>query len=233
MHTLHRLRPGEPFPANVGTVIVIDVLRMTSTAAVLMRRPSCASLAVAGTLDDLAELSLPAPACVVVSELVSDRWPGTWVDNSPSRVAAVPFGERTPVLVTTNGTKALLAAAASADRVLLASFIDLHAVALHVREGAPRSVAILPAGHFSTGEARVEDDLCADALALLLDGREPDLSAIASAIHADPRVRRRVLTEPDYAADVEVALLPDRGASVLSFHAQRASLGVGRIVRAR
>ena len=225
-----RLRPGQPFPPRLDTIIVIDVLRMTTTAAVLMRRPGATRVAVAATLDDLPGLSLPEAACVVVSELVSTAWPGAWVDNSPARVTDFPFGERTPVLVTTNGTRALLAAAACAERVLLASFVDLAVVARYLRDAAPSSVALLPAGHFATGERRTEDDLCADALTRLLGGGEPDLAASSEAVRADARVRRRILAEPGFSADVDAALRPAEDASVMIFEAR--GLGVGFITRA-
>lgn len=210
--------------------MVIDVLRMTSTAATLMRRPACAHVAVAATLEDLPGLAIPASACVVVSELLSAAWPGAWVDNSPARVSDMDFEGRTPVLVTTNGTRALLAAAACADEVLLASFVDLHAVARYIDEQAITSLALLPAGHFVTGEARIEDDLCADALASLVSGDEPDLATMADRIRADARVRRRVEQAPSFSADVDLALTSDPGARVLQFHALGAA--VGRIARA-
>jgi 2-phosphosulfolactate phosphatase len=211
----------------------MDVFRMTSTAAMLMRDPSCQGVAVAATLDDLQRLPRPASGYVVVSELVSASWPGAWVDNSPAQVARTAFGERTPVLVTTNGTRALLAAAACAEQVLLASFVDLHAVARHLVEGPePRtdSVVLLPAGHFASGESRIEDDLCADALESLLAGTEPDLAASADLIRAHPRTRRRVEAEPGFAADVDLALQGDPGAAVLKF--QPRGGGVGHVVRA-
>lgn len=227
---LQRRRPVESFSLPGGTVVVMDVLRMTTTASVLMSRPSCAGVAVAGTVDDLARLALPVSGCVIVSELPSASWPGAWMDNSPAGVARASFGERTPVLVTTNGTRTLLAAAASGGDVLLASFRDLHAVARHITERETPSVVLLPAGHFATGEARLEDDLCADALESLLSGREPDLAASAALVRADPRVRRRIEAEPGFSADLDVALQADPGAAVLRFHP--AGAGTGRIVRA-
>jgi phosphosulfolactate phosphohydrolase-like enzyme len=208
----------------------MDVLRMTSTAAVLMRLPSCASVAVAGTPADLERLALRPADCVVVSELVDASWPGTWVDNSPALVERMSFGERTPVLVTTNGTRTLLNAAAFADTVLLASFVDLRAVARHLSERPISSLALMPAGSFASGEARTEDELCADALEQYLAGDEPDLATAAALIRADAHVRRRVDAKAGFSADLEMALRSDPGAAVLKFNSTEA--GVGRIVRA-
>lgn len=227
---LQRRRPAEPSSQRGDTVVVMDVLRMTTTASVLMSRPSCTSVGVAGTIEDLERLSLPISGCVVVSELVSASWQGAWVDNSPVAVARTAFGERAPMLVTTNGTRTLLSAAACGGDVLLASFRDLHAVARHIAERATPSVVLMPAGHFASGEGRVEDDLCADALESLLTGKEVDLEACAAFIRADPRVRRRVQDKPTFSADLDVALQADPGAAVLRFHPLGA--GTGRIVRA-
>lgn len=242
---IQRRRPGElssprvSAGADVGraeesaladAAVVIDVLRMTSTAAVLMRRPACAEIAVAATLDDLPQLARPVSDLVIVSEVRGASGLGAWIDNSPAQAEGFAFGARTPVLVTTNGTRALLAAAAGAAQVFTASFVDLHAIARHVAAAAPRDVLIVPAGHFAGGEARVEDDLCADALAAMLAGEEPDLAAAADAIRADPRVRRRVEEEPGFAADLDLALRGDPRAAALVF--QPVGPGVGRIVRA-
>ena len=227
---IQRRRPVELSSLRAGTAVVMDVLRMTSTAAVLARRPSCAGMAVAATLDDLERLSLSTSECVVVSELSGASWQGTWVDNSPARVSGVVFGGRTPVLVTTNGTRALLAAAACADQVLLASFLDLHAVARHLLAMGAPSVVLVPAGDFARGEACIEDDLCADALASLLSGAEPDLAASAALIRAHPRIRRRIDAEPGFSADLDLALESDPCAAVLRF--QPLDAGAGRIDRA-
>lgn len=226
---IQRRRPSELANLRAGIAVVIDVLRMTSTASVLMRRASRESIAVAATLDDLDRLPRPRSEHLIVSELAGAPALGAWVDNSPAQVAAMDLGDRTPVLVTTNGTRALGAAAASAEQVLLASLLDVHAVAKHLSASPEAEVVIVPAGHFESGEPRIEDDLCADALASLLLGREPDLDAAAALIRAEPRVRRRVEAEPGYAADLEVALARDPGAAVLCF--QPLDAGTGTIVR--
>jgi phosphosulfolactate phosphohydrolase-like enzyme len=211
----------------IHTAVVMDVLRMSSTAAVLMRRPGCEAIAVAATPEDLEELAQPVETRLVVSELQPVEGGGAWIDNSPAKVAHVDLAGRMPVLVTTNGTRTLLAAAACASRVLLASFRDLHAVARHL---AGASVVLVPAGHFPTGERRLEDDLCADALQALLEGRTPDLEAAASAVREDPRVQRRLAGDPGFAADLELSLQVDPAAVALAFVAT--GTGVGRITRA-
>ncbi len=222
---IQRCRPGALCSQRADVAIVMDVLRMTSTAAALMHRSSCPSVGLAATLGDLARLPRPF---LIVSELLEASRRGARIDNSPAQVSRVELGERTPVLVTTNGTKTVLAAAQCAPRVLLASFIDLHAVARHI--AATASVLLVPAGSIASGRACIEDDLCADALESLLTGTEPDLEASAAIIRADPRVRARVEAEPGFSADLDVALRVEPRATVLEFQALDG--GVGKIIRA-
>jgi phosphosulfolactate phosphohydrolase-like enzyme len=223
-----RRRPADLSSLRAGTVVVMDVLRMTTTAAVLLSRPSCDRVAVAATLEALQFLKRPTSELVIVSELAAaSRW-AQRVDNSPAQVSSMAFGDRIPVLVTTNGTQALLAAAACAERVLVASFRDLHAVARHL--SFSESVVLVPAGDLASGEGRIEDDLCAEALESLLAGREPDLSAAAAAIRADPRTRRRAERERGFLADLDLALQTDPRAAVLEL--QPGGRGTGNIVRA-
>ncbi len=133
MH-IERRRPKELSSRRADAAVVMDVLRMTSTAAVLMASSSCALAAVAATLGDLDRLGKPRADLFLISELegASTGAEGAWIDNSPARIARAAIGQRTPVLVTTNGTSTLLAAAACADRTFLASFVDLHAVARYI-----------------------------------------------------------------------------------------------------
>ena len=63
---VERGRPGRG-PRAADVAVVMDVLRMTTTAAVLMRR--CSRVAVAATLDDLPQLEQPLSDLLLVSEL--------------------------------------------------------------------------------------------------------------------------------------------------------------------
>jgi phosphosulfolactate phosphohydrolase-like enzyme len=214
-------RPAEACSERAGIAVVIDVLRMTTTASVLMRRMP-GPVGVAATLEDLCHF--PAGR-VIVSELADAAALGPRVDNSPAQVGTFPFADRMPVLVTTNGTRALLSGAAHADRVLLASFRNVRSVAAWIAARAPETAVLLPAGHFASGEARIEDDACAEVLAGLLGGRAVDLAAAAAQVRADPRVTRRVATEPGFAADLDLALEEDPEAPALEFRAAGPGFG--------
>src|SRR5580704_8674532 len=89
-------RPAEAWSERAGIAVVIDVLRMTTTASVLMQRVP-GPVGVAATLEDLRHFP---DARVIVSELGDASALGPRVDNSPAQVATFPFADRTPVLVT-------------------------------------------------------------------------------------------------------------------------------------
>ncbi|MFK8003776.1 MAG: 2-phosphosulfolactate phosphatase [Polyangiales bacterium] len=224
-----RLRPADlPVPL-VDIAVVMDVFRMTSTAAALMRRTACTRASVAATLDDLEHL--PAGERVLISELPEAEHRGTRIDNSPAQASRVDLTGRMPVLVTTNGTRVLLAAAACAQRVLLGCFGDVHALARYVISMRPARVLLLPAGHIASGRGCIEDDLCADVFEALVLGRAVDVAAALTDIRADSRVIQRCEAEAGFEADVDLALRCDDESEPLEFLAINTS--VGHIVAAQ
>lgn len=215
------MRVDRIHPALLGdevleVAVVIDVLRATSTAVALVAR-GAERVQVVATPDQLAELPpLDAGATYLVfSELDRSReFAHECVDNSPFLAEQVPLDGRCPVLVTTNGTRAIAAAMARSRTALLASFGNLSALVDHVRASAAQRVTLLPAGDFAGREIRTEDERCADALEAMLSGRPPDLPALLADIRQDARVQRRIARHPALVADVEVSLSVDRHRAV-------------------
>lgn len=204
-----------------GVAIVIDVLRATSTAVVLLSRVP--EVCVVAGLDAIA--ALPPRPYLIVSELDGADAFGPRIDNSPVEAGRVPLDGRMPVLVTTNGTRALCAAAESAEHVVAASFLNLGAVAAAVAALAPAQVTLLPAGDFTGGVPHAEDERCADALAALLRGERPDFPSLLAAARADARIERRLAREPGLAADLDLALSVDRFGVVPRFERRDAHGG--------
>lgn len=193
--------------------IVMDVLRASSTAAVLLDRVD--EIAVVARPDALAQL---APrSWLMVSELAGVGDGGRRIDNSPTQAAAVALGADTPCLVTTNGTRALCAAATRAPRVLLAGFVNLRATVAAVLAAGPARVLLLPAGSFASGEQHHEDEACADALGARLRGEAIDEAALCASVRVEPRVMRRVAKEVGLATDIDLALSIDCFARAAEF----------------
>ena len=194
-------------PADAADVaVVIDVLRATTTAAYLVERvPEIIVLATPAELPSLGD----ADRFTVFSEL---ELPPPWhhVDNSPFAARTASWSG-TPVLVTTNGTRAIHGALGVAETVVLASFVNIGAVAAWLRARAPGRVLVVPAGYEPRKQPRHEDDACASALVDLLAGTATadSIAAAAASCWRDTRVVRRIEDEPGLQQDVELALSVD------------------------
>lgn len=157
---------------RVPTAIVVDVIRATSTIAQALasgyRRVLCCAeieeaVAVRDRLGD----------AVLAGERQAVAIPGFDLGNSP-REFTEPQGE-TLVLTTTNGTRAILAAAATADTVLLGSILNLAAVASAAPPGV--DVEVVCAG--LQGRFTIDDAYCAGRVAALLGGERSDAAEAA------------------------------------------------------
>jgi 2-phosphosulfolactate phosphatase len=153
------------------TAVVVDVLRASSTivqalAAGYRRVLCCAEVEEARRLG--AELS----DAVLAGERKAVAIPGFDLGNSP-REFTEPLGE-TLVLTTTNGTGAVLAAAASSETVLVGSLLNLEAVAAAARGGDVEVVCAGVQGRFT-----IDDAYCAGRIAELLGGERSDAAEAA------------------------------------------------------
>jgi 2-phosphosulfolactate phosphatase len=165
--------PEEGASANVA--IVVDVLRATSTIAQALaggyRRVLCCA-----EIDEARKLRADIPDSLVGGEREAVRVEGFDVGASPREF--LDARAETLILSTTNGTRAILAATARADEVLLGSLLNLNAVAAAVRD---RDVAIVCAGF--KGTFALDDAYCAGRIVELIGGERSD-AAIAAAIVA-------------------------------------------------
>ncbi len=183
--------PGEA--ARVPTGIVVDVLRATSTIVQALDAGyrtvyCCAEVEEARALrDDLAD-------AILGGERGGDPLPGFDLGNSPLEYVS-PKAEEV-VLTTTNGTRAVVGAAASCDVVLVGSMLNLDAVAAAARERG-EDVEVVCAG--LRGGPSEDDSYCAGRIAALVGGEpteeaEQALELAASYASAEEALRaiRRV-----------------------------------------
>jgi phosphosulfolactate phosphohydrolase-like enzyme len=220
------VRIDRKLPASIDEdldlAVVIDVLRASSTAAALLMRVE--ELALIAAPDQLR--ALPARAWLIASELDATASLGMpRMDNSPVAASEVELAGRTPLLVTTNGSRALCAAATRARRVLFASFVNLTATVRAIQAIAPARVTLLPAGDFATSTPHAEDERCADALAALLSGDPIDLPGLIEAARRDARIERRLAREPGLVTDLALTLTPDARPVAAEFFLEAAGAG--------
>lgn len=163
--------PAEAVSAPTG--VVIDVLRATSTITQALasgyRRALCCS-----EIEQAKAVREAEGSGVLAGERRCVRIPGFDLGNSPVEFLE-PLGD-TVILTTTNGTRALVAAAGRCKRVLAGSLLNLGALAQAARAG-DGDVAVVCAG--VEGELAMDDAYCAGRLVELLGGEPTDGAAAA------------------------------------------------------
>jgi 2-phosphosulfolactate phosphatase len=194
--------PEEDAVARVG--IVVDVIRATSSIAQALasgyeRVLCCAEIDEARALR--AEFKDEA---VVGGERDASVIDGFDVGASPREFAGTPKA-RTLILTTTNGTRAILAAVARCDVVLLGSLLNLSSLAAAVRADGG-DVAIICSGF--KGRFALDDAYCAGRIVSELDGVRSD-AAIAAELVAGTwtspldGLNARTYGPPGLEADIE------------------------------
>jgi 2-phosphosulfolactate phosphatase len=160
---LVHLTPGLVAPERLagGVAVVVDVLRATTTIAHALAA-GCDAVRPCREVDEAKRLAdgLPAGKVLLGGERDGRPLPGFDLGNSPKEYTAARCRGQTLVLTTSNGTRALLHAAAAA-RVLLAAFVNFSAVCEQLRREA-RPVHVVCAG--DAGAVALEDALLAGAL---------------------------------------------------------------------
>jgi phosphosulfolactate phosphohydrolase-like enzyme len=204
------VRPSEASAVQVDLCIVIDVLRATTTAAVLCHR--LGELLLIRTPQDLVHLPPRSGGYALFSELSGVDSEIPRFDNSPVQARDAVLDGRTPVLVTTNGTRAVGLAVQQAGEVLLAGFVNLSAVIDYVRARGVATVALMPAGNIKRALPCAEDDGCAQVIADLLTDGGGNPAAVPTVI-ANCRVNDRILerraNEKNLAADIDLCFDAD------------------------
>jgi 2-phosphosulfolactate phosphatase len=157
-----------------ATAVVIDVLRATSTITLALAS-GYKRVLVAGSIDEAT--ALRTPERTLAGEVGCARAPGFDLGNSPEETLHARGAEL--VLATTNGAPAIVAAAKVADEVLVASMLNLGAVAEQIEGG---DVLLVCAG--TDGRVSIEDVYLAGRLSAALGGPRSDAAHVAEAVAA-------------------------------------------------
>lgn len=204
----------EPGMAQGGVAVVIDVLRATSSIVEALAAGARAVYPAVGTEEALKlASSLGRDDTLLCGERRGLKVEGFDLGNSPLEFSADRVGGKRLVMSTTNGTRALHGAS-GAERVLVASLLNLSAVTAAL--GESDDIVVVCAGRGD--RFALEDAVCAG---LLLNGlveadnkelriNDAGLAAmeLARALPADPSLLRsvragRALIELDLGQDIE------------------------------
>lgn len=168
--------PDESGAAPTG--VVIDVIRATSTICQALaagyRRVFCAA-----EVDEARALREAIGEGVLGGERNAVRIPGFDLGNSP-REYVEPLAE-TLILSTTNGTRAVVAAARRCERVFVASLLNVTAVVEAARE-AGEDVVVVCAG--VQGTLALDDAFVAGRIVELIGWEQTDAAVAAARLTA-------------------------------------------------
>jgi 2-phosphosulfolactate phosphatase len=164
--------PGEAGAAPTG--IVVDVIRATSTICQALaagyERVFCAA-----EVEEARALREELAAGVLGGERGNVRPPGFDLGNSPREYLAARAGPL--VLTTTNGTRAIVAAAARCERVFVASLLNLAAV-VEAARAAGEDAVVVCAG--VQGEPALDDAYVAGRIVQELGWERTDAAEAAA-----------------------------------------------------
>ena len=166
--------PAEAVAAPVG--VVVDVLRATSTIAQALASGWPRVLCAPG-IDEAQAVREQLGEGLLGGERNAVRIEGFDVGASPREF--LEPGVQPLIFSTTNGTRAILTAASSCDRVYLGSLLNLDAVARVARESG-EDVAIVCAGF--QGTFALDDAYCAGRIVQLVAGDRTDAAKAAELI---------------------------------------------------
>lgn len=175
-----------------GAVVIIDVFRAFTTAAVAFERGAEKIVLVAEVEEALALRSRGA-GHICMGEVDGIRPDGFELGNSPYEMTQADVAGKTLIQSTRAGTVGM-SAAVNADRIYAGSLAIARATTDAILRDAPPLVTIVAMG----AEARVhadEDEQCALYMRNLLQGRQPDRDAVRALVlagaeaqkYADPR----------------------------------------------
>ena len=170
-----------------GTVIIVDVLRAYTVAAVALSR-GAAKIALVAEVEEALALRRDGVGEICVGEVGGMRPAGFDFNNSPSELARADVRGKTIIQSTRAGTVGMNAVP-NADHLFGGSFAVASATVEAVRRLEPSVVTIVAMG--SEGRVRAdEDEQCALYLRNLLLGVAPDKDAVRSLVLAGAEARK-------------------------------------------
>ena len=194
--------------AASGVVIIIDVFRAYTTAAVALSR-GVEKIVLVAEVEEAIALREQGVGDLCVGEVGGMRPDGFDFNNSPSEMAHADIEGKTIIQSTRAGTVGMTAAA-GAEKLYGGSFAVASATVEAISRQRPELLTIVAMG--SEGRIRVdEDEQCALFLKNLFQGRRPDHEAVrALALAGEESQKYDDPTKPHFPPeDREMALTID------------------------
>ncbi len=206
--SIHDLRDLKSAP-DADAVVVIDVLRAFSTAAVAIDGGAREIYPVLDVSEAFDRRELE-PDLVLMGETNCHPVPGFDLGNSPVAAAAFPFQGRRAVQRTTAGTRGLVCCSA-APSLWAASFLVATATVEAIRAAGCHRVGFVITGGVHYGSAD-EDLACAEWMSGLLRGETPEAGpflqrvrdSVAASTFLDPASPLHAPDDVDFCSRVDI-----------------------------
>jgi 2-phosphosulfolactate phosphatase len=167
-----------------GTVVIVDVFRCYTTAAVALAGGADGVILVAEPEEALA-LKAQGAGELCFGEVDGKMPPGFDLGNSPYDVSRTDVRGKRVILSTRAGTVGAVAAE-HATRLYGAALVVARATAEVVRREAPPLVTVVAMGGAAKAVAE-EDEICARYVRDLLEGRPVDPIGVGRQVRASPQ----------------------------------------------
>jgi 2-phosphosulfolactate phosphatase len=194
----------------VGVVVIIDVFRAFTTAAVALAKGATKIIMVRDIEEALA-LRAAGVGDLCMGEVGGRAPPGFDLGNSPFEASQAELEGRTIIQRTSAGTQGIVAARQATTRLYAGSLLTATATARAILRQTPAEVTLVAMGLDGTRRSD-EDELCAIHLRNLLQGRPGSLSGTRDVILAGPQIP--AFHDPAkphlHPADLDIALDIDR-----------------------
>lgn len=163
--------PAEKSVYKNKTVVMLDILRASSTIVTALNA-GCRSVRTCETVEEAREIKKDNPHILLCGERGGLKPEGFDLDNSPLTYTAERVSGKEILLTTSNGTRAV-AAAAGAANLLIGCFLNLDDL-LSKALSARNDIVFLCAG--TDGSFSYEDALCAGLAIHEINKRVCDIS---------------------------------------------------------
>ncbi len=170
-----------------GTVVIIDVFRAFTTAAVAFSK-GAEKIVLVAEVEEALDLRAQSVGDICMGEVDGKRPEGFDLGNSPYEMLEADVAGKTLIQSTRAGTVGM-SAAKNASQIYAGSFAIADATVKAILHDNPELVTIVAMGL----EAKVhadEDEQCALYLRNLLQGRKPDFDAVRALVLAGEEAQK-------------------------------------------
>ena len=180
------ISPGRLGDVSNKVVVVLDIFRASNTIMAFLEA-GASRVYLLKEVDDAWRLHEQKPQALIFGERQGMPIPGMLGGNSPLQAINFSLRSQEVILTTSAGTQAL-ESLSGAHLVLYGSFANAMALCSLLAD-LNRPTAFLPMGLQAQTPA-LEDDLAAEYLSRLLEGKVPDFTALLPKLLSSPGAER-------------------------------------------